>query len=51
MQKFDERGNVRNRVSFRKPIILNKCGNHEVLRRVNNPPTSTAVVVGKELWS
>lgn len=51
MQKFGKSGNVRDRVSCSKSIILNERGNCEVLREVNDPSSCNVGTIGKGLWS
>ncbi len=51
VQRFGERGSLRDRASLGKPRILDECGDLEIVRRLNDRCTSTAAAIGRGLRS
>ena len=51
VRRFSERGNLRDRVSCGRPRILDERGDREIVRRLNDPSTSTAAAVGRQFRS
>ena len=49
VHRFGERGHLRDRIYTSRPQIFDKCGDREVVRRVNDPSTSIAVAIGRSL--
>ena len=48
VQRFTVRGHLIDSDSQGRPQILDECGNHEVVRLLNEPSNGTVVVVGRE---
>jgi hypothetical protein len=51
VQRFGERGDLRNRHSHGRPRILDKHGDREVVRVLNDPSNGRATAVDRELRS
>jgi transposase len=51
VQRFGERGDLRDRHSHGRPRILDECGDCEVVRMLNDPSNGTVAIVGRELRS
>jgi transposase len=49
VQRFGERGDLRNRHSHGRPRILNERGDREVVRMLNDPFNGIAAAVDREL--